>query len=200
MNARLWIAVAAIALIMVTITLWEGHRSSGVSVLESAMEAHHAQTARDTARIRTAVAVADAGLIKQEAAVRRGRALDARALQFATRAESAHVAEVRAVSLADSLVSLGVAYGMRTGEATMLRAEVATADTALSWAAMRSDSLGIALSVSESRAQRADSVLAIVGAGNGAAARCKIMRLIPCPGRWALGWLLMALALGEARR
>jgi hypothetical protein len=142
MNARLRIAVTAIALIMGTITMWGGHRSSGVSVLESAMEAHAAQTARDTARIRTAVAVADSGLFKQAAAVRRGRALDTRALQFAARADSAHAAELRAASLADSIASLGVAYVMRTQETTTLRAEVATSDTALSWAGVRSDSLG----------------------------------------------------------
>jgi hypothetical protein len=200
MNARLRILVTAIAVITATIALWADHQPPGASVLERAIEAHAAQTMRDTARISTAVAVAESARISQEAAVRRRRALDARAMQFDARADSAHAAEIRAVSLADSIASLGVAYVMRTEEATTLRAEVATADTALSWAVVRSDSLGSALSLSESRAQRADSLLAIVGDGSGATSGCRMMKFIPCPSRRVLGWLLIALALREARR
>ena len=199
MKTAPWIGAAIIATIAAAAALLAGRASPDVSTLKAALAAHATQTVRDTSRISMAVLAADTAHERQRAAMHRGRGLNAVAGTLGIRADSAHLVELHAASLADSVSALSLAYSMRTEQATTLHAVVAVADTALAWATSRGDSLNAALSISVTRAERADSVLAVVAQSAGAANGCRLIQILPCPTRRALGWLLVILVVGALR-
>lgn len=168
-----WLLCVAVGLAAASLLFARGDTDPAAPLRQS-IARHARQTASDTLRIRKAVAVAAVAETRSRAAsaaVRRAR--------IALRAKEGPPSE-------DALAWLDIS---------------ALQDTSLAWMTVRADALDTALRISEVRASRADSLLAL--ASRALVARhdgCRIARVIPCPSRRLLIIVAGAALLGAARK
>lgn len=162
-----------------------GHQASTPlpAPLAAAIERHAIASAVDTAEIaRLRRVAANAEQLQQRERARAARADTAAALEH-LRADSLARVAMAATSAADSAAAWQSAYDVRTREADSLQRAGDAKDRAIALGIQRSDSLGTALSRSEHRAARADSVLAATVKIAVAGDRCRLVHLLPCPTR-----------------
>jgi hypothetical protein len=178
-NERRWLyATGVLLLVMLLRALFGGERDTGV---EQAIARHQRQTTQDTAHIARAVAAADQALLHEQALVRRAGAEQDVARVRGNRADSLRAAVKDARVPRDSLVAWENAYDARALQVRVLESVAELRDTALVWAGVRADSLHVALTVSEGRAERADSVTRLAVRG------CRVAHFLSCPSRRAVG-------------
>jgi hypothetical protein len=174
-DGRRWLyATGVLLLIMLSATL---RGRGGDTDVEQAIARHQQQTVRDTVRIDHAVAAAEQASRHEQDLVIRARSEQAAARARGKRADSLRRAVDDARATHDSVVAWENAYDARALEVLAVEKVSASRDTALVWANLRADSLHVALTVSETRAERADSFIRLAVRG------CRVAGLLPCPRR-----------------
>jgi hypothetical protein len=196
MSAGRWVVlVVVLAAVSVALVRALSARALLEAGVQRAIADHAARTRQDTARIRTAVTAADSALAQEHAAVKQVEAFRRMAVLRAAHADLALAAADSAAGSQDSLRAYMRAYQVRVAEVEALLAAGSVADTALRWANIRSASLTTAFSISEVRALRADSVLAVVARAEESGRECRLLWAIRCPGRVVTGVVAAAIAV-----
>jgi hypothetical protein len=152
--------------------------------LAAKVEQHHAATAVDTMVIHDLERAADTARAKQRRDSTRARALERSADVARRRADSLTQVARNAQTVRDSAIAFSAALEARSAEADSLRATVVVQDSAIAHATARGDSLRLALTRSETRADRADSVLAAaVKVVRESEPPCRVLAVFRCPSR-----------------
>jgi hypothetical protein len=154
------------------------------AALDQQVTQHEVATAVDTAEVHRLKDVAARSQAAQRADSVRAATLERSVAVERHRADSLAAEAVRATTAHDSAARFEAAYDARSAEADTLRAEIVVKDATISHATARGDSLLAALTITERRATRADSVIAAaVKVVHASDPPCTFAHFFHCPSR-----------------
>jgi hypothetical protein len=200
MSAGRWV-ILVVVLVAVSVALRVASmrvltaRASIEAGVQRAIADHAARTRQGTASIRTALTAAGSALSQEHASVKQEQSFRRIAVLRAGQAELALAAADSAAGTQDSVRAYARAYRARTAEVEALLAAGYAGDTALQWANTRNVSLERAFRISEVRAVRADSVLAVVARAGESTRDCRLLWVVRCPGRVVTAAVAAAIAV-----